>query len=131
MPKWKNFTALDNENLQTLSTVISASSFVDDSSAAYIHFDTLFMNKFDRAPTDFSVQGYDLMLFTATQFSQYGKGFVKQLSFSKHDELADTYQFIPKMNMSRDTTLDRLFDFYENENVELIQYKNGELVKVN
>lgn len=131
MPKWKNFTALDNENLETLSTIISASSFIDDSSAAYIKFDTLFTNKFDRYPTDFSVQGYDLTLFIGTEFSKYGRGFEKQLAFTKHDELADTYSFIPKMNMSRDTTLDRLFDYNENENVKLIQYKNGKLVKVN
>jgi len=130
LPKWRYFSSLDNDDLELLHTCISSTSWKPREDSLCERFDSLFQARWTNQSSEFAYAGYDFMLFAGQQFLHNGKTFYRHLENYTGAGLANRYRFEPVLNPGTDTSHQRMFDCYENQQLNILRYENGTLLPV-
>lgn len=123
MPTWTEMETLRFDYLQKLNTHITSSFFADDSLKTNIAFRTNYKSNFSSRPSEYSYQGYNLVLLIGTLWKQYGDNWYNHLQ-QPLVGLGINYNF-QSVILNTQTTI----DFIENKHVYILSYKDNILFK--
>lgn len=122
MPQWVDYELLDPDLLEALQVHISASGYIDRTSAEVQDFERRFYEIFGTLPDDNAYNGYDVVRFMADMLHQYG------LSFPEKAGAASSFYATLRggfylRQVKGDHPLDsRDYDYVENIYVQILRY---------
>ncbi len=123
MPTWTEMETLRLDYLQKLNTHITSSFYADDSLYNFIKFRNEFKRKYHTRPTEYSYQGYSLVLSIGNLWKQFGNKWADHLQ-QPIAALGVNYRFQPVINADNLTT-----DFIENKHVYILSFRNNKLIR--
>jgi hypothetical protein len=129
LPTWTEMESLRTDYLESVNTHITNSFYVNDSSAAYLSFKKKYFSRFKSLPVDYTIQGYDLMLYMGSLMLQYPDKWREQIEKTNMETLGDRFEIKP--SYSQDSLGEIKVQFQENKSVRILKYANNKLVKVN
>ena len=118
MPTWKDFESLQLSWMDTLHMHFTTNTWYQKSDSATTKLMNDYQSKFDIKPTDFSLQGYDIMQYTGELLMTYGKNITQNFTLPVHQTLMNRFMISPVIN--GDHT-----DQFENKFVFMLQFDNG------
>lgn len=127
MPTWINFDLILAAQFDTTATHVTRSYWIDKKALPALAFLNAYQKKYKINPTEYSVRGFDQMMFFGNLLLKDGKDLEKGFKKNDKNELAERFLIQPV-----DTTLDNhSILYYENKSVYMLKYEDGKLVKVN
>ena len=77
MPKWRNVETIDVELFHKLNLHLSIPYYVDYNNSNAITFLQTYRALYNREPTPYSFQGYDITKYFIALADEYGKSFIR------------------------------------------------------
>ena len=126
MPSWENFQDLELIFYENLNIHYPSPSFMNENDWQVAQFNNDYLESFNREPSVFSYQGYDIAYYFISALKRYGKYF--QFCISQHDVEPNPQGLSLMFNFKR---IDEHSGF-ENNNVHIIRFdENLNKVKAN
>jgi ABC-type branched-subunit amino acid transport system substrate-binding protein len=126
MPTWRNYTSLKWSELFALDTHISSGFFGDVEDSNFIDFKNNFKNRFGVKPSEYSLQGYNQMYYFGHMLETQGLNFLQTVSDSSFTAIGGSFLFQQATNNLNEKN--NPMDFWENKNVEILEYQVNGLV---
>ncbi len=123
MPTWTEMETLRLDYLQKLNTHITGSFYTNDSLINFIQFRNNFKSRYSSRPTEYSYQGYSLVLSIGNLWKQYGDKWFEHLQ-QPITALGVDYNFQPVVLNEHSST-----DFIENKHVYILSFRNNKLFR--
>jgi len=114
---WLNFQNVNYLQLERLGVKLLAPRFYDDETEAFNQFENRFIKKYQMAPTIQAVIGYELIYLMGNLLNEYGKYFQLEL---RADYIPGKFFWGYDFSNARD-----------NQIVPIVEFKDGELIKIN
>ena len=116
--EWLESPQVNIEQVEKLKTLFISSGYMDEKKTKYLTFRANYINTYKSIPSPAAAYGYETMMIFGRMLYKYGHNVKKGIEKEKEweGELIDSYFF--------DTQRD-------NQNVTLLQIKNGYLEKIN
>ncbi len=124
MPTWTEMETLRLDYLQTLNTHITSSFYSNDSLISFIKFRDKFKQNYSSRPTEYSYQGYNLVLMIGNLWKEYGNKWSEHFPI-QYQGLGVTYNF-QAVTLNGNTSA----DFIENKSVFILQFKKNKLERI-
>ncbi len=124
MPTWLNGDILRLDYVNDFNTRLTDAFFTDKWKKQTQDFELNYKTNFDTEPTRYSFLGYDVMNFTLSNLSDYGKDFLDYVSTQHYNGTA--FKFDIAKNNKNETTV----NYFENRFVNVFQVQNYQLKKV-
>lgn len=133
MPQWRDSKSLRSDNMTKLQGRITAAVFFDKSDPATKKFIDKFTARYNTSPTEFALEGYNQALFFTSLMAAKGANVEKLLSDYSMTTAGESFRFETikrRADNVPETTNLPVFDYIENRSIQILEYKNGRLVKI-
>jgi hypothetical protein len=117
-PSWVKFSFFRADMLQRLKTHITSADRVDYKAPATLTFFRAYRNAYHIEPSEYAIKGFDEGLYFGKLLGE-GKGELKNIDQKDFTGIHNGFHFINKPGLG-----------YINTNINILAYKNFELVKV-
>lgn len=124
MPTWANFDLIPEENFDSTRTIITSSFWLDKSSAGAEKFKALYAGKYEENPSEYSVYGFDEILYFGAHLMNMGNKFLVIFPPSVGSMIATNFTVVPVLKEERDVM------YRENKSVFFLQHQNGKWTKI-
>jgi len=122
LPTWNSFELIPAEQFDSLNVTITASFWLDKSTAEADHFKTNYVEKFGVNPSEYSVRGYDEGFYFITQLMKHEDLLTALSTEMPVSLLATSYRF-PASTQSENS-----HHALENKDVFLLGRKDGKWI---
>ena len=119
MQSWMHYDNMDYEYFNDLSVHIPSNGFVDYEKNEIKDFVRKYRDRYKDDPDMFGFQGFDVTFYFLSALNTYGSGFLNNLSSNHADGLETGFRFA---QFPSDCG-------FENKFVQMLQYKNYQLIK--
>ncbi len=128
--------ALDSENINfdfysNLNIKVARAKWVDKNDNKIQQFRTRFFNTYNALPVNDAYDGYDMAKFVLGNLWRNGKTFQHILHMDNSQYLQASFDVIKVFN-EEDASLDNFnnINYYQNFNVDIIEFRNGKLQRL-
>jgi len=130
MPQWQKFEYYDY--YERLNVHLPTAVFLDKYDRRVSAFKTQYLDRYGDLPDDNAYLGYDTMLFFGRQLGAKGVNFHKILDQLDDNMMTGYFDFERQVHNGQSVEGDlRLFDQFENSNLNIIQFKDYRFQKAN
>ena len=126
MPTWKDFESLQLGWMDTLHAHITSTNWYQKSDSSALKLMSDFESKYEIKPTDYSMQGYDVMQFFGEEFLNYGINVTMNIQRKMYQTLNNRFRFEPVLK-SNDISI----EYFENKYVFILNFWNGDIKVLN
>ena len=126
LPPWQNFTRIDFDYYENLNVHISSGGFVDNFNPEVRLFKRQYFERFNAAPEDEAILGYDVTLFTGRMLQKYGTKFQLYIEQEGNEPYLGASFLFERVVNDGNAVDDRLdyFDQFENKFVHILKFDN-------
>lgn len=135
MSRWKYYERINFEYYANLNMLLTSEVHVNNGRAK--HFQTEYKQTYGISPREFGYIGYDVMLYFGEMLKKYSKTFPLFLGNEKRQMCHTWFQFEPvylnkgALDGSSPSTLQNVIMRYQNAHINLLDFDEYELKKIN
>ena len=130
MPTWNSYESLRSTYLQDLQVHITDSYWLDKEDERTIRFKKDYQKRFNCNPSQYAFRGYEIMTYIGHLVTTYGLGFADAFTTTTFKTAFSEFALAPNYVNKYDTSSTSKIDFYENQSVHILKYKDFSLLKV-
>lgn len=120
MPVMHAMDKISYDYLVNMNVRIVMSRFVNEKEAMEMIFQSKFYESFGSFPQDEAYEGYDNLLYLGRSLKRYGTGFVNKLDQDDQEYMSTRFDIQPVM--SEDNVETQKVEYFENQNLRIIQF---------
>ena len=128
MPIMMESEKINFDYYSSLNMRVARSKFVDERDYDVARFKRDFVNTYGALPTDDAYEGYDNLMYIARNLNEYGKNFQYYLSEDQGYYLQARYN-VTETRKDSDSDAPRGVNYFENKNVDIIEFKDSRFVR--
>lgn len=133
MPQWRDSKSMRVDYLDKVNCRITASMWFDKNDPEIQSFSARYTARYGSSPSEYALEGYNQTLFFASFMAAKGNNFEKFLPEYTMHTAGESFKFETmkrKTANQSEASNTPPYDFVENRNVQILEYKGGRLVKI-
>jgi hypothetical protein len=130
LPQWTNYQKVNSDYLESLNVHISANHYINHADSVVHAFEREFLETYATLPEPSAFHGYDLVIYFGKLMAESGRAMLEYMPAVGEELLAYGFHIKPFPKDHSTSEPPPLLEYYENDHIMILKFKDHEFQKV-